>query len=199
MPALLQISINFSAIHPLPKYGVSSKRLGLYKLKLFQPINSCSVSRLKIKSFYKDSFRADASRTNLQFLGVGRGKDGIPVSRGRRVVLAKFKIGSGGGGDGGGRGRVSGETARVVGNLALAILLTYLSMTGQLGWLLDAIVSLWVSLSLSLLVYIRTMHRIKHKSISLSTIFIYWIICCVGVFWIVLSFKFFIQLFLLEA
>ncbi|KAH6834809.1 transmembrane protein [Perilla frutescens var. hirtella] len=147
MVPLIQISFNFSAIHPLPKYSDSSKKLGLYKLKFLQPINYSSASRIKIKSFHVHSFRADASREKLQFLGVGRVKDGISVSSGRRAVLVKFNNGFnglGGGGGGGGGGRVNGETARVVGNLALAILLTYLSMTGQLGWLLDAIVSLWL-------------------------------------------------------
>ncbi|PPD89211.1 hypothetical protein GOBAR_DD13855 [Gossypium barbadense] len=38
----------------------------------------------------------------------------------------------------------SGNTARLVGNIALAIGLTYLSATGQLGWVLDAIVSIWL-------------------------------------------------------
>lgn len=43
----------------------------------------------------------------------------------------------------GGGGR-QGTTSRVVGNLAFAALLTYLAATGQLGWILDAIVSLWL-------------------------------------------------------
>ncbi|CAN4102845.1 unnamed protein product [Withania somnifera] len=67
----------------------------------------------------------------------------------KRMVLAKFKqgfgfdgIGDGGGGGGGGRG--DGETVRVLSNLVLAIGLTYLTMTGQLGWVLDAIVSVWL-------------------------------------------------------
>lgn len=34
--------------------------------------------------------------------------------------------------------------SRVLGNLTLAIGLTYLTVTGQLGWLLDAIVSIWI-------------------------------------------------------
>ncbi|KAG8386273.1 hypothetical protein BUALT_Bualt03G0131900 [Buddleja alternifolia] len=77
--------------------------------------------------------------------GVGRGKNGILVSprRRRRVVMVKFNKGFNGLGGGGG-GRVNSETSRVLVNLGLAILLTYLSMTGQLGWLLDAIVSLWL-------------------------------------------------------
>ncbi|XP_057766544.1 uncharacterized protein LOC130987008 [Salvia miltiorrhiza] len=151
MAALIQISVNFSYAHPLPTYSYSTKKLGSYRLKFLQPINYRSTSTIKINSFHKDCFKTDASRENLPFLGVGRGKYGISVSRGRRVVLVKFNNGfnglgggSGSGGGGGGGGRVSGETARTVGNLALAILLTYLSMTGQLGWLLDAIVSLWL-------------------------------------------------------
>lgn len=63
--------------------------------------------------------------------------------RKKRVVLVKNNQGFGFNGGGGG-GRDDGATARILGNLALAIGLTYLSMTGQLGWILDAIVSIWV-------------------------------------------------------
>jgi hypothetical protein len=45
---------------------------------------------------------------------------------------------------GGGGKRIDRGTGRVVGNLAFAVLLTYLAVTGQLRWVLDAIVSLWV-------------------------------------------------------
>ncbi|XP_076934175.1 uncharacterized protein LOC143602477 [Bidens hawaiensis] len=60
----------------------------------------------------------------------------------KRLVLVrfnnlKFNGGGGGGGDDGG-------TSRVLGNLALAIGLTYLTLTGQLGWILDTIVSIWL-------------------------------------------------------
>ncbi|KAF5478728.1 hypothetical protein F2P56_005266 [Juglans regia] len=61
----------------------------------------------------------------------------------KRVVLVRFNQGFGFNGGGGG-GRDDGATARILGNLALAIGLTYLSMTGQLGWVLDAIVSVWL-------------------------------------------------------
>ena len=66
--------------------------------------------------------------------------------REKRVVVVKNNQGFGfnGGGDGGGGGRDDGATARLLGNIALAIGLTYLSVTGQLGWILDAIVSIWV-------------------------------------------------------
>lgn len=63
--------------------------------------------------------------------------------REKRAVLVKNNQGFGFNGGGGG-GRDDGATARILGNLALAIGLTYLSMTGQLGWILDAIVSIWV-------------------------------------------------------
>ncbi|PIM98177.1 hypothetical protein CDL12_29348 [Handroanthus impetiginosus] len=148
MPALVQISINFSALYPLHKYNDSNKKHRVYKLKFSQPVNYFSHSSPKFQSFHRDRFMVEALREKLPFPGVGRGKDGILVSRGKRVVVMKFNnrfngLGEGGGGGG---GRVNSETARVLGNLALAILLTYLSMTGQLGWLLDAIVSIWNSL-----------------------------------------------------
>jgi hypothetical protein len=51
------------------------------------------------------------------------------------VVLVRFNQRFGfNGGSGGGD---NGATARVLGNLTLATGLTYLSMTGQLGWLLQ--------------------------------------------------------------
>lgn len=61
----------------------------------------------------------------------------------KRVVLVKNNKGFG---FNNGGGRDDGGSARILGNLALAIGLTYLSVTGQLGWILDAIVSIWVSL-----------------------------------------------------
>ncbi|CAH1449896.1 unnamed protein product [Lactuca virosa] len=67
------------------------------------------------------------------------------LTKKKRVVLVRsnnLKFNSSGGGGGGGRD--DGSTARVLGNLALAIGLTYLSFTGQLGWVLDAIVSVWL-------------------------------------------------------
>lgn len=60
----------------------------------------------------------------------------------RRLAVASAGRGplfGGGGGGGGQRG-----SGRVVGNLAFAALLTFLATTGQLRWVLDAIVSLWL-------------------------------------------------------
>ncbi|OAY70224.1 hypothetical protein ACMD2_12340 [Ananas comosus] len=79
------------------------------------------------------------------FGGDGLEKDAILLRRRRRgrrrkgrLVLVRANNFNGGGG-----GWDKNTTARVLGNLALAVGLTYLTMTGQLGWLLDAIVSIW--------------------------------------------------------
>lgn len=45
---------------------------------------------------------------------------------------------------GGGGRRMDKGTSRVVGNLAFAAVVTYLAVTGQLRWVIDAIVSLWL-------------------------------------------------------
>ncbi|XP_068644528.1 uncharacterized protein [Aristolochia californica] len=62
--------------------------------------------------------------------------------RDKRIVLVGVNRGFNF--NGGGGGNYNSNTARVLGNLALAIGLTYLSVTGQLGWVLDAIVSIWL-------------------------------------------------------
>lgn len=67
----------------------------------------------------------------------------FPLSQGIRKRLPVFvnaNFNSGGGGS----GKNDSSTMRVLGNLALAVGLTYLSLNGQLGWVLDAIVSVWV-------------------------------------------------------
>lgn len=72
----------------------------------------------------------------------GFGEVGILPRRGRRAgllaVRAKQVFGSGDG------GWDKGSSSRVLGNLVLAIGLTYLTVTGQLGWLFDALVSIWL-------------------------------------------------------
>ncbi|KAL2466855.1 hypothetical protein Adt_42706 [Abeliophyllum distichum] len=142
MQSFVQFSINFSALNPL--HNELNTKHRIFKLKFSQPINYYTLSRTKIGSLHKDRLKTGALRERLSFFGAGRGKDGI-LSRTGRVVVVRFNKGlNGGGGGGGGAGKVNSETARVLGNLSLAILLTYLTMTGQLGWLLDAIVSLWI-------------------------------------------------------
>ncbi|PSR95670.1 Cytosolic Fe-S cluster assembly factor like [Actinidia chinensis var. chinensis] len=148
MTTLLQISINLSALNSSLDYR---SKQWISRLILSKPIAYHPVSIPKIGSLNQRRFRLGVSRETWSFLEMGRGKDVILMGeegwkRKRRVVVAKFNQGFGGGGGG---GRVN--SARVLGNLALAIGLTYLSMTGQLGWLfdaigwvLDAIVSLWL-------------------------------------------------------
>ncbi|PKI51163.1 hypothetical protein CRG98_028450 [Punica granatum] len=111
-------------------------------------ISCFSLSRPKLTPLYR------SSRCNFLFrplgdpkwpiLEVGRGKDvilvGEEMKRRKRVVLVRFNNQGGFGFNGGGGGKDDGVTARVVGNLVLAIGLTYLSMTGQLGWLLAVII-----------------------------------------------------------
>lgn len=83
------------------------------------------------------------------------GEEGLNMKK--RVILVRFNQGfgfnGGGDGDGGGGGGNNNLNARVVGNLVLAILLTYFTMNGQLGWLLDAIVSIWVFTALMIYIF----------------------------------------------
>ncbi|KAK3138343.1 hypothetical protein QOZ80_5AG0367580 [Eleusine coracana subsp. coracana] len=77
-----------------------------------------------------------------EFLGKGGALTSRTVAR-RRLRLGVSGAGRGPFFGGGGR-RMNRGTSRVVGNLAFAALLTYLAVTGQLRWVLDAIVSLWL-------------------------------------------------------
>lgn len=145
MTAVLQISINFSAC----------KLRTLHDDDIFKkPIKLNLPTRRKIGAFHRNRFRARGFRERWSFSGVGRREDGILVKgeewkrkRKKGVVMVRFNQGFGfNGGGGGGGGSDNGATARLLGNIALAIGLTYLSVTGQLGWLLDAIVSIWVGI-----------------------------------------------------
>lgn len=92
--------------------------------------------------------RCFVERQSLVFVGFE--KDGILMTRrGRKESLVAVRANQGSGFNGGGGGGWDkGSTNRVLGNLALAGGLTYLSVTGQLGWILDAIVSIWVTFPL---------------------------------------------------
>ncbi|KAF5949705.1 hypothetical protein HYC85_011698 [Camellia sinensis] len=145
MTTLLQISINLSALNT--SHDDRIKRQRCCGLRFSEPINCHSVSRTKIGSLHQRRFKLGVFRERWSFLEVGRDKDGILVGeegwkRKKRVVVVKFNQGFGF--NGGGGGRDNSSTARILGNLALAVGLTYLSMTGQLGWVLDAIVSVWL-------------------------------------------------------
>lgn len=140
MSTLLQISINFSACK-LTTLGDD-----LFK----QPIKFNPLSSRRVGPLHQNKFKVKAFRERVPFLGGVRSKDAILVKgegwkRKSGVVLVRFNQGSGFNGGGGGGGSDNGAaTTRLLGNIALAIGLTYLSVTGQLGWLLDAIVSIWV-------------------------------------------------------
>ncbi|XP_059661551.1 uncharacterized protein LOC132307729 [Cornus florida] len=150
MTTLTQIPINFSAFNSL--LNDSSKKLNSFGLKLSQPINYYSLSTIKLASLHQRNFKLGVSKKVWSFIGVSGGTDGILVreegwKRKKRVIVVRFNQGLGfnnGSGGGGGGGGDNNNTGRILGNLALAIGLTYLSMTGQLGWVLDAIVSVWL-------------------------------------------------------
>lgn len=117
---------------------------GIYK----RPAFSFSQLGPKFGSFNHTSFKLRAYRERWSFLGGAVFKNGVLLEekgckKEKRVVFVKNNQGFGFN-FGGGGGKDDGATARILGNLALAIGLTYLSMTGQLGWILDAIVSIWV-------------------------------------------------------
>ncbi|XP_077254056.1 uncharacterized protein LOC143893014 isoform X2 [Tasmannia lanceolata] len=137
-----QISIKFSVLNSV--YDVLSKKRSYLGLKFLQPTCCYSLPRKSI-GFLQDGckLRVFAER---YFLGgvIGR-KDGILMrneNMKKRVVVVK--VNKGFDFNGGGGGNNNSNNARLLGNLALAIGLTYLSMTGQLGWILDAIVSIWL-------------------------------------------------------
>ncbi|KAL5132417.1 hypothetical protein HKD37_12G035092 [Glycine soja] len=135
MTTLVQLSIKCSNLkHNFFHHGI-------YK----RP--TCSFSRIETKfgSFNGNSLKLRVGRESLCFLEGAVFKNGEEkgCKREKRAVLVKNNQGFGFNGGGGG-GRDDGATARILGNLALAIGLTYLSMTGQLGWILDAIVSIWL-------------------------------------------------------
>lgn len=151
MTAFLQITTNFSTLN-LPPNDCSRKQ-SFWGLKLPEPLNGHTLSRRKIEWVCRCWLTSRVYGERSSFLRVTTHKGGIFIGdreckKSNRVLLVRFNKGFGfnglGGGGGGGGGKDDGTTARVLGNLTLAILLTYLTMTGQLGWVLDTIVSLWV-------------------------------------------------------
>ncbi|XP_057539391.1 uncharacterized protein LOC130817604 isoform X2 [Amaranthus tricolor] len=118
--------------------------------KSLLPIKIYYLRCTKIGAFSQNMLKKKLYAYRNGFLhGVRTNKDGILGGEKKRfrvqkrVVLVKFNQGFNFNGGGGGDRRGDGTTARVLGNLALAVGLTYLTMTGQLGWVLDTIVSLW--------------------------------------------------------
>ncbi|XP_065862173.1 uncharacterized protein [Euphorbia lathyris] len=144
MTILLQISLYYSPLRT-PRNGIYNK-----------PWNSLFLPSSKIAYFSQKRPKVRAYRDEMSLWEVGREKGGFLVKderwkrkKKRRVVLVKFNQGFGF--NGGGGGGDNGGTVRILGNVALAIGLTYLSMTGQLGWVFDAIgsvldvlISIWL-------------------------------------------------------
>ncbi|XP_019443981.1 PREDICTED: uncharacterized protein LOC109348170 [Lupinus angustifolius] len=137
MATLMNFSTKFSHLKP-NSYHDSI----YYKIPTF----SFSQLRPKFTSFHQTSFKVTAYRERWSFLRGMEFKNGILLeekgfNREKRVVLVKNNKGFG---FNFGGGKDDGDNARNLGNLALAIGLTYLTMNGQMGWILDAIVSIWV-------------------------------------------------------
>ncbi|CAI9088581.1 OLC1v1022953C5 [Oldenlandia corymbosa var. corymbosa] len=145
MTAFLQVSNTFSALNlPLQANDLLRKH-SFWGLKLTEPLKCYTAPQANYW------LRSRASGEKATFLKVCKhNKGGIFIGdagrkRIQRVVLVRFDKGFGfnGLGDGGG-GKDDGTNTRVVVNLILAIGLTYLTMTGQLGWVIDTIVSVWL-------------------------------------------------------
>lgn len=139
MATALQISISFPACKSRTIHD------GIYKKSIY----CIYLSSPKVDYLHQKSLKVTAFRQRWSFFGENLEENGILVrgeewkrSRKKKLVLVRFNNGFGF--NGGGGGKEDGATARLLGNIALAIGLTYLSVTGQLGWLLDAIVSIWV-------------------------------------------------------
>ncbi|XP_054812367.1 uncharacterized protein LOC129313367 [Prosopis cineraria] len=98
--------------------------------------------------FRERSFKLRACRETLSFFGGSGFRNGVLLNQkgckgkaNKRIVLVKSNQGFG---FNDGDDTENGASANILGNLALAIGLAYLTTTGQLGWILDAIVSIWI-------------------------------------------------------
>ncbi|KAJ8754620.1 hypothetical protein K2173_010711 [Erythroxylum novogranatense] len=141
MTSLLQLSVNSSSLNTLQSI--------VYKRSTY----SHSGPSSKSASFTQKGFKLRAFSQKWRLLEVGRRKDAILFKkegwkRNKRVVLVRFNQGFG---FNGGGGNDKSSTVRLLGNIALAFGLTYLSVTGQLGWVFDAIgwvvdiiISIWL-------------------------------------------------------
>ncbi|KAJ4981736.1 hypothetical protein NE237_032573 [Protea cynaroides] len=139
----LQIPLNVSAFSSLCD-DLGTRRM-YFRFKFLERINFYSLSRRRIDNFHENEFRFRAFAGRIFCFGGTNGREGTFLGeerRKKRFVLTR--VNQGFGFNGGGGGGDNGNTGRILGNLALAVGLTYLSMTGQLGWVLDAIVSIWL-------------------------------------------------------
>ncbi|KAM7252366.1 hypothetical protein ACFE04_024249 [Oxalis oulophora] len=125
---VLQISI-ISSHESICKKPIYTHSLSTPK---FAPLQQ-QTTRTKLRAF---------SNNKWSFFEVGRGKDEIFMKQGnnnvkRQVFVKSFNNNN----QGFGFNNNNNNNGRVIGNLVLAIGLTYLTLSGQLGWILDAIVS----------------------------------------------------------
>ncbi|KAK4255736.1 hypothetical protein QN277_008697 [Acacia crassicarpa] len=138
--SLLQISIiKFSTSEPI------SFRADLFKKK---PALSFFPRETRLASFPRRSFKLRASWESLSFNGGSGSTNGVLLNEkgckgkgNKRVVLVRSNQGFG---YDSGDETENGAYTKILGNLALAIGLAYLSMTEELGWILDAMVSIWI-------------------------------------------------------
>jgi hypothetical protein len=107
-------------------------------------------------------------RLRTEFLGE-RDEKLAGQARKRRLVLVRANGGFNFNSNGGGGGWDKATTRRLIGNLAFAAGLTYLSVTGQLGWVLDAIVSIWVCFY-ALLAYLTSVNYLTPTSVYICVL-----------------------------
>ncbi|KAH0454129.1 hypothetical protein IEQ34_016053 [Dendrobium chrysotoxum] len=121
--------------------SLTNKRSFL-RLRVAPPANCLSLKRRKIGFLSRNGCLSRLPLEISVFLGKGFDKDGIGKMIGRKESLFVVRAKQGFNSDDGGWDK--SNSSRVLGNLALAAGLTYLTVTGQLGWLLDALVSIWL-------------------------------------------------------
>ncbi|XP_020571293.1 uncharacterized protein LOC110018349 [Phalaenopsis equestris] len=121
--------------------NLSRKRSCLW-LAVHRPTTTLSLKRRKLGFLSRNGgFSSSPPEINV-FLEKGFDKDGILKRIGRRESLLVVRTKRGFNSDDDGWDK--SNSSRVLGNLALAAGLTYLTVTGQLGWLVDALVSIWL-------------------------------------------------------
>ncbi|KAK9688996.1 hypothetical protein RND81_09G026900 [Saponaria officinalis] len=125
------------------------RQLCPYLPKSHQPVKNYCQNCSKFGAFHEKSsnFRSWGYKNAGLFHELKVEKDGFLWGeknlKNKRVVLVKFNQGFNFNNNNK-NNKDDGINVRVLGNLALAVGLTYLTMSGQLGWVLDTIVSLWL-------------------------------------------------------
>ncbi|CAM8896768.1 unnamed protein product [Rhodiola kirilowii] len=148
MSTLIHLATNLSVLNIL--YDRIGKR----------PIRHFNFPITKLKSLTRARRRFRVSEVGFSLMGsddkdwIFGKREGLQMKR-RKMVVVRLNQGSGFNGGGGSGGGGGGLNSRVLGNLALAIGLTYLTMTGQIGVIFDAIgwvVDTLVSISLAVVI-----------------------------------------------